>query len=131
MAYRHDADGPLTTISHDRPGWIVVRMEYDLPGCRTKLHVHRFDHWMVCEVGAALVEIDGKMDVVKSGDRYLVEKGKAHGVMPIMTGTVLRCEHEIRAENGEHDRDAFSPDGVPVEWVQRLTERWGPAHVAR
>ena len=128
--YRTHDDGPLTTIEHDRPGWISVRMIYDQPGCRTRLHVHRFDHEMECEAGAALIEIDGQRQVVQVGDRYLVENGKAHGVTPLRSGTVLLCRHEIRRENGEIDPDAFSAEGIPVEWLQRLTETWGPDHVA-
>lgn len=127
--YRLADDGPLTAIEHDRPGWICVRMTYDRPGSFTRLHRHRFDHWMTCIRGRAMVDIDDASTVVTVGDRYLVEAGKAHGVVPLSSDTVLLCEHEIRAENGALMPDAFSPDGIPVEWLQRLTETWGPGHV--
>ena len=124
-AYRTQPDGPLTEVSHDRAGWIIVTLTYDLPGSETRLHVHRFDHWMTCVSGAARVEIDGEARIVRAGQRYLVEAGKAHGVVPLASNTVLLCEHEIRTANGETMPEAFSPDGIPVEWLQRLTDKWG------
>jgi mannose-6-phosphate isomerase-like protein (cupin superfamily) len=123
--YRVTPDGPLAVVEHDRPGWICVRLTYDRLGALTHLHRHAFDHWMTCISGAALVEIDGDKRLVQAGERYLVERGKAHGVVPLSSDTVLLCEHEIRAENGALDPDAFSPDGIPVEWIARLTE---PSH---
>jgi hypothetical protein len=72
--------------------------------------------------GAALIDLDGERSVVRAGDRYLVEAGKQHGVMALASDTVLLCEHEIRAENGVIDPDAFSAEGIPLEWVSRLTE---------
>lgn len=129
--YRHGEEGPLTTIEHDRPGWICVRMTYDHAGCRTLLHRHRFDHWMTVVSGAALIDIDNDRQIVRAGGRYLVEKGRAHSVVPLEPETVLLCEHEIRTENGVLDPEAFSSDGIPVEWVRRLTETWGPGNVPR
>lgn len=131
LARRDDPGGPLTVIEHDRAGWICVRMTYDFAGCRTRLHAHCFDHWMRCEHGLARVEIEGVETIVRAGDRYLVAAGKRHGVLALQSGTVLLCEHEVRAENGQHDPEAFSPDGIPVEWLRRLTETWGPERVAR
>lgn len=125
MAYRHAEDAPLTAIEHNRPGWICVRLTYDRPGCFTRLHRHRFDHWMTCVSGAAVIDIDDDRRIVRAGDRYLVAAGKAHGVIPLSSGTVLLCEHEIRAENGVHDPAAFAPDGFPIEWLERLTEPAG------
>lgn len=130
MRYRDHSDGPWIEIANARPGWITVTMTFDAAGDRTPMHAHRHDHEMECRAGAALIEIDGVQTVVKLGDRYLVEPGLRHGAKALQSGTVLVCEHEIRRENGERDPDAFSADGIPLEWIERLTESWGPAHVA-
>lgn len=116
MQYRDHEDGPLTTI-HVEPGAVIVTMEYDIPGCHTRLHSHTFDHWMECVSGSARIVIDGIQTIVKSGDRYFVEAGKQHSVWALASNTVLKCVHE------HADVKPDGTDGIPLEWLDRLTHR--------
>ena len=115
MQYRTHDDGPLTSIWIE-PGRVVVEMLFDQPGCHTRLHSHTFDHWMECIRGRAVIDIDGVTTIVGPGDRYLVEAHKRHGVQPLALDTVLRCVHE------HADVHPTGEDGIPLEWLDRLTE---------
>lgn len=118
MKYRTHENGPLTTI-HVEPGAVIVTMQFDLPGCHTRLHSHTFDHWMECVRGAARVEIDGIESFVREGGRYLVEAHKQHGVWPLSIDTVLRCVHE----HADIHPDKMDGTGIPLEWLDRLTDK--------
>jgi quercetin dioxygenase-like cupin family protein len=118
MKYRTHADGPLTTIKV-QPGAIVVTMEFDLPGSFTRMHAHTFDHWMTCLQGSARIKIDAEERIIKAGDRYLVEAHKRHGCWPLESGTVLQCMHE----HADIHPDKLDSNGIPLEWLHRLTER--------
>lgn len=117
MQYRTHEDGPLTTIRIE-PGAVVVEMEFDLPGSFTQMHAHTFDHWMECVRGSARILIDGVQTIVRKGDRYLVEAHKQHGCWPLEADTLLRCVHE----HADIHPDGAS-DGIPLEWLTRLTEK--------
>lgn len=117
MQYRDHEDSPLTSIRIEE-GAVIVTMEFDTLGCVTRLHSHTFDHWLTCIKGSARVVIDGVETIVREGDRYLVEAHKQHGVFPLETGSILECRHE-------HDDIHLSDkphDGIPMEWLSRLTE---------
>ncbi|SNT29231.1 hypothetical protein SAMN06265795_12260 [Noviherbaspirillum humi] len=120
MKYRTHDDGPLTSISVV-PGAVVIEMDFDVPGCHTRLHAHTFDHWMECVRGSARVEIDGIESIVGPGDRYLVEAHKKHAVHPLALDTLLRCVHE----HADIHPDKTDGEGIPLEWLQRLTDDWG------
>lgn len=115
-AYRTHDNGPLTSICVE-PGAVIVCMTFDAPGQFTRLHSHTFDHWMECVSGSARIEIDGVVSIVRPGDRYLVEAHRQHGVWPLESGTVLRCVHE------HADIDPSGLDGIPIEWLSRLTDK--------
>lgn len=117
MQYRTHDDGPLTTISIE-PGAVIVTMEFDQPCSYTRLHSHAFDHWMECVSGSARIVIDGESQTVRPADRYMVEAHKQHGVWPLEVGTVLRCVHE----HADIHPDKKPADGIPLEWLERLTE---------
>jgi len=117
MEYRTHEDGPLTSIRIE-PGAVVVEMNFDRPISHTRLHAHTFDHWMECVSGSAQIMIDGQAFIVKAGDRYMVEAHKKHGVWPLEPGTVLRCRHE----HADIHPDG-AKEGVPLEWLDRLTEK--------
>lgn len=117
MQYRTHDDGPLTTIRIE-PGAVVVTMEFDTPCSFTRLHAHTFDHWMTCIKGRARIVIDDALSTINAGDRYMVEAHKKHGVWPLETGTVLRCVHE----HADIHPDKKPADGIPLEWLERLTE---------
>ena len=117
MQYRTYADGPLTTITVE-PGRVCIRMDFDRFGDHTRLHSHAFDHWMECISGSARIVIDGEQTIVRKGDRYLVEAHKQHGVWPLESGTVLRCIHE----HADIHPDNINGDGIPIEWLRRLTD---------
>ena len=118
MQYRTHEEGPLTSIGIV-PGAIIVTMEYDLPGCHTKLHSHTFDHVMECVSGAARIVIDGETTIVTAGDKYLVEAHKQHGIWSLLSHTVLRCVHE----HADIHPDKKPRDGIPREWLTRLTDQ--------
>lgn len=118
MQYRTHDDGPLTSI-HIEPGCVIVTMDFDTPGAFTRLHSHTFDHWMDCVSGSARVVIDDFETIVRVGDRYLVEAHKQHGVWPLESGTVLRCVHE----HADIHPDKKPSDGIPMEWLHRLTDK--------
>lgn len=117
MQYRTHDDGPLTTIRIE-PGAVVVEMAFDMPESFCRLHSHTFDHWMECVQGSALVEIDGAGRVVRTGDTYMVEAHKKHGVRPLEVGTILRCRHEHADIHPDK-----AGDGIPDEWLKRLTDQ--------
>jgi quercetin dioxygenase-like cupin family protein len=117
MQYRTHEDGPLTEISIE-PGAVVVTMTFDRPGDYTQLHSHAFDHEMQCIKGAARIVIDDVQTVLNEGGSYMVEAHKRHGVWPLASGTVLRCVH---AHEDIHP-DMKPEDGVPIEWLHRLTD---------
>lgn len=116
MQYRTHEDGPLTTVSIE-PGQVCITMDFDHPGAFTQLHSHTFDHTMYCVSGSARILIDGVQTIVFAGDTYLVEAHKQHGVWPLESGTVLRCVHE----HADIHPDKAPADGIPLEWLQRLT----------
>lgn len=119
-------------ILHDRPGYITVRLEFDAPGEPIRPHVHRFGHTMRVDAGVAEADLDGQRQTLRAGEELFIPADVSHGIMPLVGGTVVSCEHEIRKENGEHDPQAFSPEGVPVEWLMRLTTgAWGATNHAR
>lgn len=117
MQYRTHDDGPLTTIGVI-PGAVVITMDFDRPGCFTRLHSHTFDHWMECVKGMARIEIDGVETIVRAGDKYMVAAHKQHGVWPLASGTVLKCVHESAEVHPDK-----AGDGIPLEWLHRLTEK--------
>lgn len=117
MQYRTHENGPLTNIDIEH-GAIVVTMTFDRPGDYTQLHSHAFDHEMQCVSGAARIVIDDVQTILNEGGSYMVEAHKQHGVWPLASNTVLRCVHK-------HDdiRPDMKPgDGIPIEWVARLTD---------
>lgn len=116
MEYRTHDDGPLTTISIE-PGAVIVTMAFDQPASHTKLHAHTFDHWMECVSGLARIEIDGVAQIVRPGDRYMVEAHKQHSVTPLALDTVLRCVHEHADIHPDK-----AGNGIPLEWLKRLTD---------
>lgn len=116
MRYRTHDNGPLTTI-RIVPGAVVVEMDFDNPGCFTRMHSHTFDHWMECVRGRARIVIDGVQTIVGPGDRYLVEAGKQHGCWSLASDTLLRCVHE----HADIHPDKCPSDGIPLEWLRRLT----------
>ncbi len=117
--------GPSVEIDQERPGWISIRLTFAEPGDFIKLHKHAFDHWMEGVEGAALLQLHltGEPRLILPGDSILIPAHAHHGARAVRRGTVLRCAHEIRAENGELYPEAFASDGIPSEWVGRLTER--------
>lgn len=116
MQYRAHEGGPLTSIAIE-PGAVIVTMHFDEPACHTRLHSHAFDHWMECVAGSARIEIEGVVTIVRPGDRYLVAAHQRHGVWPLELDTILRCVHEhADIQPGLHD-------GIPIEWLDRLTDR--------
>ena len=115
MIYRATDDGPLTSIAVQR-GRIVIDLRFDLPGCSTKLHAHTFDHMMTCLSGAARVSIDDESRTMVAGDTYLVAAHKQHAIVPLSIETVLQCVHE------NPDIDERGLEGIPLEWLRRLTE---------
>lgn len=117
MQYRTHEDGPLTSISIE-PGAVVVTMDFDMPGCVTQMHSHTFDHWMECVRGSARIVIDGVQTIVRAGDKYLVEAHKEHGCWPLEFGTRLVCRHE----HADIHPDKCPSDGIPLEWLRRLTD---------
>lgn len=116
MQYRTHDDGPLTTIRIE-PGAVVVEMLFDMPESFVRLHAHTFDHWMECVCGSALITIGEKTNVVRAGDRYMVDAGLRHGVRPLTIGTVLRCRHEHEDIHPDH----MDGEAIPAEWLERLT----------
>ena len=117
MQYRTHDDGPLTSIRIE-PGAVIVEMLFDLPGTFTRMHAHTFDHWMECVSGAARIVIDGVETIIKQGDRYMVAAHKHHGCWPLASGTLLRCRHE----HADIDPAKADGDGIPLEWLDRLTD---------
>lgn len=117
MQYRTHEAGPLTTIRIE-PGAVVVDMLFDSPMTFTRMHSHTFDHWMECVRGSARIVIDGAQTVVKPGDRYMVEAHKNHGCFPLELDTLLRCVHE----HADIHPDKCPSDGIPLEWLRRLTD---------
>lgn len=117
MQYRTHDDGPLTTITI-RPGAVVVDMEFDSPGCFTRMHSHTFDHWMECIKGSARIVIDGVQTILRAGDRYMVEAHKNHDCRPLESSTLLRCVHEHANIHPEK-----AGQGIPLEWLDRLTDK--------
>ena len=117
MQYRTHPGGPLTTIQVTL-GCISVRLDYGLPGAFTRLHSHAFEHSMVCVAGSARIELDGQATVVRAGDRYQVAAHRQHGVWPLERATVLLCEHL----NADIDPAKVDGDGIPLEWLRRLTD---------
>jgi len=115
LEYRTHEDGPITSI-HVEKGRVIIAMDFDVPGCHTRLHSHTFDHWMECTAGSARITIDGVVSVVKDGDRYLVAAHKQHDIYPLELDTVLRCIHE------HDDIEVGKHDGIPLEWLHRLTD---------
>ncbi|MBX3610401.1 MAG: hypothetical protein KF871_10955 [Hydrogenophaga sp.] len=119
MQYRTHEDGPLTEIRIE-PGAVVVDMQFDLPGCFTRMHDHAFDHWMECVRGMARIVIDDVETIVRPGDRYLVAAQKRHGCWPLQSDTLLRCRHE---HADIHPDKMDGGTGIPLEWLERLTNR--------
>ena len=116
--YRSHADSPLTTLAIE-PGAVTVSLLFDQPGSHTRLHSHTFDHWMEVVRGTVRIEIDGVVSICHAGDRYLVEAHKQHSVVPLTIDALVRCVHE----NPEVHPDNVTPNGVPHEWIARLTDK--------
>lgn len=91
-------------------------MEFDGLNQFVRLHSHTFDHWMECVKGSAVITIDDVSRIVSAGDRYMVEAHKRHGVQCFVPGTILKCTHE------SDDIKEVSAEGVPAEWIFRLTD---------
>ena len=121
MSYRLHPDGPVHELRHDRPGKVYVDLLFEKPGDHVRGHEHAFDHVMRVKAGALLCVVDGVQIVLSEGDEFTIAAGKVHELRALSFGTHAECEHEIRAENGEVMPEAFAPDGVPLEWVRRLT----------
>ena len=119
--YRLNDDGPLHALRHDRPGKVYVDLFFDLPGQRIPGHVHAFDHVMRVTEGALLCQVDSQDHVLRPGMERVIAAGKRHALMALASNTRAECEHDVRAENGEIMPDAFNADGIPHEWVRRLT----------
>ena len=113
-------------VTHDRPGWISVRMVFDATGASVRGHAHAFDHLMTVEAGRCVISAAGEGLLLSAGESFMVPAHVEHSIVGADMGTVVRCEHEIRHENGDIDPMAFAPGGIPVEWLQRLTDTWGP-----
>lgn len=118
MQYRTHEEGPLTTISIIS-GAIIVTMDYDVPGCFTKFHSHTFDHWLYCDQGSARIVIDEIEMIISAGDSYFVRAHKRHSVWPLEAYTSLRCVHE----HADIHPDKINGEGIPLEWLDRLTDR--------
>lgn len=106
----------LTTISVEH-GAVIVCLTFERANQTTALHSHSFDHRMECVQGSALIEIDGVSQIVRKGERYLVEAHKQHGVRALEPDTILRCVHE------HEDIRPNSEDHIPAEWLERLTDK--------
>ena len=117
MQYRTHQDGPLTDITVE-PGRVVVTMTFDRPGDHTRLHSHAFPHWMTCQAGSARIVLDAAAAILRPGSRYLVEAHERHAVYPLESGTVLRCEHV----HADIHPDKTDGQGIPLEWLDRLTD---------
>ena len=112
---RLEENGPLSYMEVV-PGAVCIVMVFDGPNQSVKLHSHSFDHMMRCEAGRACITIDDLTRIVTAGDEYMVEAHKRHAVRSLQPGTTLRCIHEnadIAGEEGE---------GIPAEWIYRLTD---------
>ena len=116
MEYRPHEGGPLVKVTIE-PGMVIVTMTFDTPGAFTRLHKHTFPHWLHMISGSARVKLGDVETIVRAGDRYLVEAGVHHGVWPLESGTVARCEHEHADIHPDK-----AGDGIPLEWLSRLTE---------
>lgn len=122
-SFRAHARAPRTEVIHDTPGWIYVEMWFDRVGDYVRGHAHTFDHDMLVMTGALRCVADGVESIHRFGSRVTIPAGVQHELWALESGTMARCLHEIRAENGEHDPHAFSPEGFPVEWLMNLTHR--------
>ena len=120
-SYRLTADGPVHLVYLPAPGVIAVRITWDRGLEPLRGHVHRHEHASRVVQGAVVVSFDGAARCLLQGEMIDVPAGVRHALMPTEPGTVVECEHRIRAENGDLMPDAFDPDGIPLEWVTRLT----------
>lgn len=116
----HDA-GPTHELRHDTPGKVCIVMTFAHAGQYVRGHDHAFDHVMRVAAGVLRVTAGDEARIMRAGEEMLIPEGVRHGLMALASNTVAVCEHEIRGENGELRPDAFAPDGVPIEWVDRLT----------
>lgn len=115
--------GPTQELIHDRPGKIGIRLHFLHAGMSVPGHVHAFEHWMRMLSGVLRVEANGVEHILRAGEEMLVPAHVAHGLTSLASNTVAECEHDIREANGVLMPEAFAPDGVPIEWVRRLTVR--------
>jgi hypothetical protein len=120
MRQRLHALGPLVEYRQDRPGWVSIRLTFDEPWTHVMPHVHAFEHEMIVESGRLRLRAGDEARELGVGDRFVVPAGVPHGAEPQVGGTIARCDHEIRCANGELLPEAFSPDGVPLEWLPRI-----------
>lgn len=119
--YRLHAAGPWHDIRQDRPGKVYVIMRFPEPLLEVPGHIHAFDHVMRVAAGIVRVTVDGASTIYRAGAEVMVPAGVRHAVQALAPDTVVECEHDVRAANGEIDPEAFSPDGIPLEWITRLT----------
>lgn len=111
----------IVEITNNRPGWLSLRLTFPNVGEIVRGHVHLFDHLMTVERGCLQLNCDGRIRTLSPKESVLISRGISHSLRALKRDTVALCEHEIRHENGELYPDAFTSDGIPVEWVQRLT----------
>lgn len=120
---RLEENGPLSFMEIV-PGAVCITMIFDGPNQSVKLHSHSFDHMMKCISGRAAITIDDQTRVVTAGDSYMVEAHKRHGVRSLQPGTTLKCVHENADITGEEG------EGIPAEWIYRLTDPPTPEEFA-
>ena len=116
--YRSHDDSHWASISIE-PGAVVVTMEFDELAQHTRLHSHAFDHEMLCVEGRALIELDGVVIELSEGASYTVEAHKQHSVVPLVCPTRIQCRHE----HADIHPDKIDGSGIPMEWLDRLTDR--------
>ncbi|MES2048875.1 MAG: AraC family ligand binding domain-containing protein [Pseudomonadota bacterium] len=114
--YRVHAAGPLNSI-HVEPGVIYIDKEYDMPGVFDRFHSHAFGHWVTCLEGSVRIEDDNGENVLRKGDKLFLDAHVKHGLWALEAPTKVRCEHL------NEDIVIGSTDGIPLEWITRLTDR--------
>lgn len=115
--YRTHTNGPLVKIGIE-PGAVIVRMTADVMPCWVKMHRHIFDHDMICKDGSATLSLNGCVRKITAGEKVAVEAHAAHDLVFHKLGTVVECRHE----HADIHPDKTDGDGIPMEWLDRLTE---------
>jgi hypothetical protein len=121
--YRTHANGPLVTLKHDVPGKIGVSMLFDMPTREVEMHSHAFDHVMNIIKGPVRIYAGNECHVLNTGDLFTVPAHVKHGLVPMTLDAQVDCDHDIRYENGDLFPKAFNSEGVPKEWLDRLTDK--------